>query len=86
MTAGVPDSWTPLEQIEPGRRVTVQGLSGHPAHCRRLREMGFCELAEVEVLNNGGAMVCQVCDSKVCLSRRLAADILVEPCLARGLD
>jgi Fe2+ transport system protein FeoA len=41
--------------------------------------MGFCELSEVKILNNSGAMLCQVCGTKVCLSRQVADSILVEP-------
>lgn len=67
-----------LHDVEPRERVRVQRLSGQPALCRRLREMGFCEQAEVEILNKGGAMLCQVCNSKVCLSRKLAELIMVK--------
>jgi len=41
--------------------------------------MGFCEMAEVRVLNNGGAMLCQVCGARVCISRQIAQSIWVEP-------
>lgn len=41
--------------------------------------MGFCELSEVQILNNNGAMLCQVCGAKVCLSRQVADSILVSP-------
>ena len=80
MNRAVPADRVSLRDIEPGRKVRVQGLSGHPALCRRLREMGFCELSEVSVLENRGTLLCLVCESKVCLSRSLAADIQVEPC------
>ncbi|MDA7866632.1 ferrous iron transport protein A [Verrucomicrobia bacterium] len=72
------ESWISLHDVKPGQRVRVQKLSGQPALCHRLREMGFCEAAEVKILNNGGAMLCQVCNSKVCLSRQLAESILVD--------
>jgi Fe2+ transport system protein FeoA len=72
------ESWISLHDVEPGQRVRVQKLSGQPALCHRLREMGFCEAAEVKILTKGGAMLCQVCNSKVCLSRQLAESILVD--------
>lgn len=75
-------NWITLRQVKPGQRVRVQKLSGHEATCHRLREMGFCEFAEVKILNSGGAMLCQVCNSKVCLSRQLAESILVDPAVA----
>ncbi len=71
-----------LHEVKPGQRVRVQRLSGQPGLCHRLREMGFCEFAEVKILNSGGAMLCQVCNSKVCLSRQLAETILVDTAVA----
>jgi len=44
--------------------------------------MGFCEQAEVRVLNNSGTVVCSVCGSRVGLSRQLAGAILVSPAMA----
>ena len=76
------ESWISLQEVEPGQRVRVQRLAGQPALCHRLREMGFCEYAEVKILNKGGAMLCQVCTSKVCLSRKLAESIYVEAAVA----
>lgn len=73
------ESWLPLPQISKGQKVRVQKLEGHESVCNRLREMGFCEESEVRILNNSGAMLCQVCGSKVCLSRKIADSILVEP-------
>ena len=73
------ESWLPLPQMSKGQRVRVQKLEGHESVCNRLREMGFCEESEVRILNNSGAMLCQVCGSKVCLSRQVADSILVEP-------
>ncbi len=74
--------WVPLQDVPPGQKARVQKLAARPALCRRLREMGFCEFAEVTILNKNGAMLCQVCHSKICLSRRLAESILVEPAAA----
>ena len=76
------ESLISLQQVEPGQRVRVQRLAGQPAICHRLREMGFCEYAEVKILTKGGAMLCQVCNSKVCLSRTLAESIYVEAAVA----
>ena len=73
------ESWLPLPQIGKGQKVRVQKLEGHESVCNRLREMGFCEDSEVRILNNSSAMLCLVCGSKVCLSRRIADSILVEP-------
>ena len=72
-------NWIKLHDVEPGRRAKVQRLSGHPATCHRLRELGFCEFAEIKILHNSGALLCKVCDSRICLSQQLAANVLVEP-------
>ncbi len=76
------DNLVSLHEAKTGQRVRVQRLSGQPGLCHRLREMGFCEYAEVKVLNKGGAMLCQVCNSKVCLSRQLAESIWVDTATA----
>ncbi len=68
-----------LESAPKGLKVRVARLDGQPAVCHRLREMGFCEDAEVTVLQNSSAMVCQVCGTRVCLSKQLAGSILVAP-------
>ncbi len=73
------ETWLPLPKAGKGQRVRVQKLEGHESVCNRLREMGFCEESEVKILNNSGALLCQVCGSKVCLSHQIADSILVAP-------
>lgn len=67
-----------LGDARPGTMVRVLRLEGQEPVCARLREMGFCEEAEVRVLNNSSSVVCQVCGSRVGLSRGLAASIVVQ--------
>lgn len=67
----------PLHRVPHGKKVKVCRLEGEPNLCHRLREMGFCEEAEVSVVRNCGALICQVCGSKVGLSSRLAEFIHV---------
>ena len=62
-----------------GAKLRVRGLKGQAAICQRLREMGFCELAEVRKLSDNGALICSVCGSRVALSRSLAKEIIVQP-------
>jgi len=71
-----------LRDAQTGETVRVLRLEGQEALCSRLREMGFCEQAEVRVLNNSGTVVCSVCGSRVGLSRQLAGAILVSPAMA----
>jgi ferrous iron transport protein A len=72
-------NWIKLNHVSRGQKVRVQRIEGQESFCNRLREMGFCELTEIQILNNSGAMLCQVCGSKVCLSRQVADAILVTP-------
>ncbi|MBI4663496.1 MAG: ferrous iron transport protein A [Verrucomicrobia bacterium] len=62
-----------------GTKLRVRDLKSHPAVCRRLREMGFCEFAEIHKVADTGALICQVCGARVALSRSLGKQILVEP-------
>ena len=62
-----------------GKKLRLVVLQAKPAQCQRLREMGFCESAEIVKLSQGAALVCQVCGTRLALSRDLAKDILIEP-------
>lgn len=58
--------------------VRIKALNAEPAVCQRLREMGFCEFAEVRKVSEGSALICRVCGVKVALSKYLAKNIMVE--------
>ena len=58
--------------------VRIKALNAEPAVCQRLREMGFCEFAEVRKVSQGSALICRICGVKVALSKYLAQNILVE--------
>lgn len=68
-----------------GATVRVRKLEDNPAVCQRLREMGFCESAEIHKLADNGALICQVCGVRVALSRSLAKNIIVEPISRHGI-
>jgi Fe2+ transport system protein FeoA len=74
-----PVSWKTLCEVRCGQLVRVRRLASEATLCVRLREMGFCEDAEIVKLSQGGATLCQVCGTRVALSRTLARQILVEP-------
>ena len=67
-----------LYDIEVGRPCRVTQLRVEPGVCQRLREMGFCEFAEVKKLSEGDILICRVCEARIALSKRLAKNILVE--------
>lgn len=61
-----------------GAKLRVHGLKGQTAVCQRLREMGFCEFAVIHKVADNGALICQVCGSRVALSRTLGKGIIVQ--------
>ncbi|MGE0266972.1 MAG: ferrous iron transport protein A [Candidatus Omnitrophota bacterium] len=63
-----------------GEEVRIECLEGEVGDCQRLREMGFCEKAKVEKINENGALICKVCDTKVIISEELARNIIIGDC------
>ncbi|MBX9742060.1 MAG: ferrous iron transport protein A [Chthoniobacterales bacterium] len=72
-----PFSSTPLSEAKAGPVLCVERLEGSESVCRRLREVGFCEKAEIRLLSRGGQMICNVCGTRLALSRQLAKKIWV---------
>ncbi|MFZ4115600.1 MAG: FeoA family protein [Chthoniobacterales bacterium] len=73
---------TPLSEAEAGPILSVERLDADEQVCRRLREVGFCEKAEIRLLSRGGQMICHVCGTRLALSRKLAKKIWVKPFLS----
>jgi ferrous iron transport protein A len=71
-----------LNDLPVGAAGRVCGLSGEADTCSRLREMGFCESAVIERIAGQKTLLCQLCGTRIALSDRAAAHILVE--LIRG--
>lgn len=76
--AAAPDASKTLFAATAGIRCRVVALNGCHGTCHRLREMGFCENAQVTKISKGGSTICTVCGSRVALSRKLAKSIVVE--------
>lgn len=76
--AAAPDATKTLFDTAAGARCRVVALNGCQGTCHRLREMGFCENAQVMKISRGGSTICTVCGSRVALSRKLAKCIVVE--------
>ncbi len=51
--------------------------AGSPA-CLRLKELGFCESAEICKVMDGSAMICQLRGVRLAIARNLGADVMVE--------
>lgn len=75
-----PGGSKPLCDVCAGERVLVECLQGDSGECQRLREMGFCENAQVEMIAQNAAFICKVCDSKIIISEGLAQNIIVGQC------
>lgn len=73
-----------LCEVPNGESVRIVGLRGVDADCQRLREMGFCEQAEIEKIADNGALICRVCNGKVIISQGLARNIWVTDRSAKG--
>ena len=67
-----------LNDIAVGQPVRIKELRGEETVCQRLREMGFCEFAEICKVAHHNGLICRVCDGKVALSKDLADNIVVE--------
>ncbi len=69
-----------LAEIPAGSTVTVSHLDSHPDTCNRLREIGFCENAEIRcVSNKSSQLICEVCNTRVGLNYSTANAIIVLP-------
>jgi len=68
----------PLSRVKAGTVVCIKQLSTAPAVSERLREMGFCEEQEIKLLARQSSFICQVCNARLGISRKLADKILVE--------
>lgn len=44
----------------------------------RLKELGFCESAEVRKVMDGTALICQLRGVRLAIGRNLGADVIVE--------
>jgi len=69
----------PLNRVRAGDTVVVKRLNGSAEMNQRLREMGFGEEQRVRVITLQTNLLCQVCNSRLGLSGRLAELILVAP-------
>ena len=68
----------PLCQLPAGSICRVRKLSGDPAFCQRVREMGFGESAFVTKMSGTATILCQVAGTRIALSHDAAINILVE--------
>ena len=69
----------PLSRVRAGEVVCIKQLSTAPAVTDRLRELGLCEEQRIKLLARQSSYICQVCNARLAISKRLADSIMVEP-------
>jgi ferrous iron transport protein A len=67
-----------LAELPIGSTGRVCALAGETNVCSRLRELGFCESAVVEKISGRKTLLCQLCGTRIALSERAGAHIVVE--------
>ena len=70
------DSMISLEQAKVGCEFHIRFLSG--SSCEQLRQMGFCETMRVKKISDGRNLICNVCGTKMAVTRELAHQIMGE--------
>jgi len=68
----------PLSRIKAGHIVCIKQLSAPPEVGARLRELGFCEKQKIKLVSRQSDLICQVCNARLGISKRLADAIMVE--------
>lgn len=68
----------PLSCVKAGQVVCIRELATTPEIQVRLREMGFGEQQRIKLVSRNSSIICQVCNARLGISKKLADSILVE--------
>jgi ferrous iron transport protein A len=74
----------PLSRVQSGVAVRIKQLCAAPEIQNRLREIGFCEDQVIKLITGQNNFICQICNSRLAISEKLAQLIMVEPVLQRA--
>jgi len=74
----------PLSHVEAGRTVCIKELNATPDISNRLREMGLGEEQHIRLVSHATNIICEVCNARLGLSKKLAEQILVQRLPAGG--
>lgn len=72
-----------LSKARCGEWLRVVGVKPTSPECIRLKEMGFCESAEICKVVDGNALICQMRGVRLAIARNLGSDVVVEPVACR---
>jgi Fe2+ transport system protein FeoA len=68
----------PLSRVKEGTVVCIKELAAAPDVTDRLRELGFCEEQKIKLVARQSSYICQVCNARLGISKKLAESIIVE--------
>lgn len=68
----------PLSCVKAGQVVCIRELATTPEIQVRLREMGLGEQQRIKLVSHDSSIICQVCNARLGISKKLAESILVE--------
>lgn len=74
-----PDQPHTLCKAENGTPLKIKQIHDETPAGQRLREMGFCEMAEIHKVSDADALICSVCGAHLAVSREIAQKTIVEP-------
>jgi Fe2+ transport system protein FeoA len=78
MAVAAPSDVLTLTRARCGERLRIQFICSECPECVRLRELGFCESAELCKIADGSAMICSLYGTRVAIGRELGAHVHVE--------
>ncbi|MEC5127526.1 FeoA domain-containing protein [Verrucomicrobiales bacterium BCK34] len=71
------DSLQSLSQAQVGCDFQIRVIEG--PGCDQLRKLGFCETLQVRKLADGRNLICNVCGTRMAVSKELAEQVKVTP-------
>lgn len=72
------DAMMPLVMADPGEEAVIRRVGGSPEMKKHLEDMGFTVGGAVTVMNTiGGNLIVKVKESRVAISKEMAAKIMV---------
>ena len=72
----------PLSHVQAGVTVCIKEHTSTPEVSSRLREMGLCEEQHIRLVSHATNIICQVCNARLGISKKLAETIMVQPMTA----
>jgi Fe2+ transport system protein FeoA len=72
----------PLSHVKAGVTVCIKEHTSTPEVTSRLREMGLCEEQHIRLVSHASSIICQVCNARLGISKKLAETIMVQPMTA----